>query len=110
MIIKQTPQSKAAAAAAAWEQQYAPYCSVDHWQAKMGAALKALGSQPTPEEVNALLGDNQWTKCLCTECWKSVDAVVRIGNEPDYESDTVWVCRECLAEAVRIMDEEGSEK
>jgi hypothetical protein len=110
MIIKQTPQSKAAAAADAWERQYAPYCSVDHWQAKMGSALKALGPQPTPQDVNLLIGNQAWTECICTECGKFVDAVVRIGNEPHYDSDTVWLCRECLARAVRIMDEEGSEK
>jgi hypothetical protein len=103
MIIKQTPQSRAAEAADAWEEQYAPYCSVDHWQAKMGAALKALGPRPRPEDVNSLIGNQGWTECICTECGKSVDAVVQIGEDPDYESDTVWVCRGCLAEAVRIM-------
>jgi hypothetical protein len=106
MIIKQTPQSKAAAAADAWQGQYGPYRSLNDWHAIMGSALKSLGPQPTPDGVNSLIGNQAWTKCICTECGKSVDAVVQIGEEPDYESDTVWVCRECLAEAVRIMDSE----
>jgi hypothetical protein len=110
MIIKQTPQSNAAAAADAWQRKYGPNRSLDDWHSIVGAALKALGPQPTPEDVNALIGNQCWTECYCTECEKSVDAVVQIGEEPDYESDTVWLCRGCLAEAVRIMDEEGSEK
>ena len=58
--------------------------------------LEALGSNPTPEEVNKAIGNSSWTNVRCDECNKYVEEVVQVGEEPDYESATANICKPCL--------------
>lgn len=58
--------------------------------------LAALGHSPTPEDVDDVIGNNSWTAVFCHECGKSVDEVVQVGQEPDYDSCTANICKPCL--------------
>jgi hypothetical protein len=58
--------------------------------------LEALGSNPTPEEVNKAIGNSSWTDVRCDECNKYVEEVVQVGEELDYESATANICKPCL--------------
>lgn len=65
--------------------------------------LIALGNNPTPDEVNYVIGDISWTATFCNECGKSVDEAVQLGQEPDYDSATASICKTCLISALELM-------
>lgn len=44
---------------------------------------------------------------FCDECDESVALVCVLGAEPDYESSTANVCKECLLKAIELMDEDS---
>ena len=64
--------------------------------------LDALGSTPDPDAVDKAIGNESWTRVGCDECGARGD-VVQIGQEPDYESSTAWICAECLAKALQLL-------
>ena len=68
--------------------------------------LKGLDPETaTAEEVAAIIGNTSWTRLDCSECGNDDGAVVQLGDEPDYESRTVFVCRACANAAVAMLDE-----
>lgn len=44
-----------------------------------------------------------WVSFNCNECNSYKDWVVQVGDEPDYDSATVQLCRECLQKAVDLL-------
>lgn len=66
--------------------------------------LEALGSNPTPEDVNQAIGNNSWTNVRCDECDRQAAEVVQIGEDLDYESCTANVCKECLVTAIKEFE------
>jgi Pyruvate/2-oxoacid:ferredoxin oxidoreductase delta subunit len=56
----------------------------------------------TPEDVEMVLNPS-WVQCMCYECGCCVDAVVQMGQEPDYESIWVEVCKGCLQRALGMV-------
>lgn len=102
-MILQTRHSKASEAADAWEYQY------DGDRNGVAAKIRALGKNPAPDAVDAIIGNSSWTRCTCDECDRDVEAVVQFGDEePYYDSDTVWVCRECLELALKMFETQES--
>lgn len=97
-MFLQTRHSKAAEAADSWE--------LTHKGDRDGKATKirALGPNPEPEAVNAIIGNESWTRCSCSECGRDVDAVVQLGEELDYESSTAWICKQCVKLALAAFD------
>lgn len=104
-----TAQSLASGAADRWRKQYTRYIKHDPTWTTRGERtpaetlrmLEALGPTPTPEQVNAVLGGDGWTKpYACGVCGERRDAVCEIGQQPDYESSTAYVCRPCLTKAL----------
>lgn len=63
-----------------------------------------LGPSPNPDDVNAVIKNTSWTDCTCSECRKAVETVVQLGEEPDYESSTAWICIDCLRSAVALVE------
>jgi hypothetical protein len=47
-------------------------------------------------------GNSSFARNDCTECGNDVDITIEIGEEPDYESNTTWLCLECLQKAVKL--------
>ena len=73
-------------------------------------ALDALGPNPEPDAVEKVLGTRlgNWIKpTTCNECRKESPCVVQLGEEPDWESQTAWVCLPCLQEAVKLATGEA---
>jgi hypothetical protein len=93
-----TRRTLAAEAADRWVAQY---------KGNLGgkaSAIRALGESPDPDAVDAIIGNGSWTSVPeCNECKADVAAVVRIGDEPDYESNTAWVCEDCLKKALAVI-------
>ena len=61
--------------------------------------------QPTdPDALEAIWRDGR-TWSSCHGCGRSVAAVARVGEEPDYESSTARLCRDCLLAALALLPE-----
>lgn len=69
-------------------------------------ALVALGDRPNPDDVNRIVGNKSWTEVpTCGECRRhNLPSVVQLGDEPDYDSSTAWVCLDCLRKAVALAE------
>ncbi len=103
------------AVAARWRKQYEPFThdtplfSVrnGHRQAipkkEIAEMLDAIDPETaTPEDIAAIIGNESWTRLTCDECGKDTDAVLTVGQEPDYESHTASLCRSCVERAASI--------
>ena len=53
-------------------------------------------------DVTAIIGNDSWTSLKCDECGKYVDAVVQVGEEPDYESYSAKLCKPCVYKALTL--------
>ena len=69
--------------------------------------LDALGKKKNPDDVNEIIGNDSWTIVPpCTECGKeNLDFIVMVGEKPDYGSETIWLCRECIEKLLEVIDE-----
>lgn len=56
-----------------------------------------------PDAVNAVIGNTSWTECVCSDCQAQVEQVIRVGQEPDYESATAYLCADCLRAAFVLL-------
>ncbi len=69
------------------------------------AQLEALDLElATPHQVAEIIGNGSWTRLPgCSECREGdYQTVIQIGEEPDYESETAYICPKCL---FRLADE-----
>lgn len=68
------------------------------------AALTALPSKASEDDVVAAIGDNRWTENVCDECGEDRAVVVLLGEEPHHPTDMTAICLDCLKKAKRIAD------
>lgn len=74
---------------------YLKYNSLPNgYEAEVYDSLKKLDN-PTPEEVNNIIGCASWTDLKCDECGRKVDAVV----EFETSEFPLEICHECLVDA-----------
>lgn len=59
-------------------------------------ALVALGQEPNPDDVDRVIGNPSWTSCRCDECDSTPEFLVMVGQEPDYDANTVHLCAGCI--------------
>lgn len=97
-----TRRAKAASTAARWKSQYNRGRG-DAGKFKIYSDLINLGDSPEPSDVDAVIGNATWTACVCTECECAAQSVVRVGEEPDYESSTAWLCKQCVEQALNLF-------
>lgn len=72
-------------------------------------ALSLLDLETCPAEaVSEIIGNQSWvTPHHCNECGADDGRpTMQLGEEPDYESSTAWVCIKCLRAAVSLMEAE----
>ena len=71
----------------------------------IGKTLNALDPDTaTAEEVANIISNHTWTRVpACSECKQHACSMVELGESPDFQSDTAWVCRECLHKAVQLL-------
>ena len=85
-----------------WAEQYSNTKNKGHQ--KIRIELMSLAAEKiTPEAINAVIGNQSWTRVTCDECGAEPECVVEIGQEPDYESSTAHVCLDCLQSAVALL-------
>lgn len=98
----------AAQAARRWDGQYGVDAAPD--KKAISLRLHRLGPAPSPDDVDKAVGNKSWTNVpRCDACERNdLDAVVRVGEAPDYESATAHLCRSCLLEAAALYDEEST--
>ena len=104
---KITRESLASIVVKRWKEQYRRDINTgSHWD-EIYLKLKGLGSSPSPEEVNQVIGNNNWTKVPgCNECKEdSNEFVIRVGDEPDYESNTAFLCSTCIDKLQQLAAE-----
>ena len=66
--------------------------------------VKALDADTcTIDEATAAFGNSSWAMLLCQECDSEVEEAVQIGQETDYDSATVVVCKGCLVKALGLL-------
>lgn len=96
-----TRYERAKTAAKRWREQYPR----DHHG--IGAKLEDLGAFPSPHDVDRVIGNKSWTRVTdCSECGAlEPDMVMEIGESPDIESSTAWICYKCLNQAHGVMSE-----
>lgn len=80
----------------------------DQWGADkvlIGNALAALDPEvASAEDVARIIGNPTWAEPqACDECKTRSWDVVRVGEEPDYESRTTYVCGACLRRALALL-------
>src|SRR5690348_10271210 len=65
---------------------------------RAGAELAALDPDTVDRAVvDEIIGNDSWTGLKCNECGDpDNDAVVQVGEEPDYESATAYLCLTCV--------------
>lgn len=64
--------------------------------------LVALGDNPSPNDVNEVIGNISWTNITCSECKESVDSVVELG-EVGYDTEYGYACKDCLTKALGLF-------
>ena len=104
-----TRQSLASVAAESFKRVY---CKDEEWRTydswspvEKHRQLLELGPNPDPDEVDRVMGST-WTKHLCDECRnRSEGPWLELGQEPDYESRTAWICSDCLEQASNLLHE-----
>ena len=104
------------AVAARWRKQYEPFTNESPLFAeRMG--LRSLmtkkeiaerldilnGETASVDDVANIIGNCSWTRLTCNECDREVDAVIEVGQEPDYESATARLCHDCAIRAAAVM-------
>jgi len=97
-----TRQSLANKACERWAEQY----PIERWPDRQLVLKKLieLGDNCNPDEVDAIIGNGSWTRTKCDECNNDdgVD-VIQLGQEPDYESNTANICKDCLDKGLFIL-------
>ncbi len=47
---------------------------------------------------------------VCSECNKESWDIVEIGQPPDYDSSTAYICEKCLKEALKLIEKSRKKK
>lgn len=99
------------------ERWKAAYCRDGDWRDYGGSSkeaiylrLLALPQNATAKDIASIIGNSSWAgPQQCHECGdEDAEAVVQIGQEPDYESATADICLSCLRKAVALIESSGT--
>lgn len=88
-----------------WKAQYFPW-KIGNFLPKepiYNKLLKLPKGIATAKQVNKIIGNSSWTDNKCNECNGDFEVTIMLGEEPDYESSTVFVCLDCLQKAIELM-------
>lgn len=101
-----------------WIEQYAPFTNdlplfsfrnglkSEKTKKQISEELDALNKETaTPQDVASIIGNESWTRLVCNECNKEVDAILTVGEEPDYESHTADLCMDCVRKAFSFAND-----
>jgi hypothetical protein len=63
----------------------------------------------TPEDIKRDI-NSSWVMSFCSECGGEFDTVIQVGQEPDYDSCTAYLCKDCLYKAFDMVAKAECEK
>lgn len=68
--------------------------------------LKSLDTDiATAADVAKIIGNPSWVRPIrCNDCGEPSYDVVQLGEPPDYDSNTAWVCKGCLEKALALLN------
>lgn len=98
-----TRHSRAAEAIEKWERTYGSKGAWGQDKTAILNALKALPEPVDPDEVDRIIGNTTWTRThSCSSCAARPEVVIEVGEDPDYESATAWLCLACVGKAAQL--------
>ena len=116
----ETRQQQANEAAEKWRRQYAvregtiacqwSWGDESHPQNNLNREryeqLVTLGEIPDPDKVDEIIGNDSWSHpTTCSEYGaRDKRPIVELGEEPDYESNTAYICEECLRKVLALIE------
>jgi hypothetical protein len=93
-----------------WEKVYGKHSVHMHSKKfqEIGKKLSTLDLETaTVDDVAAIIGNNTWCEnTKCNDCGEEVSTAIEVGEEPDYESATAYLCFSCLEKAYNLMKQE----
>lgn len=95
-----TKANKIKTVADRWDLQYPRPYSRD--KDEIGNMLR-LKNPKSEDEIAIIIGNRSWTSLICDECKLEHDVVIRLGEEPAYESSTAYICKSCLKKALKMI-------
>ena len=87
-----------------WKKQYFKFSSLDYYmdyKIEKYKKLVSLGENKDLEDVNKIIGNSSWTRLICNNCNKDVDAVFIFGTD-EY---SYYVCEDCVKIATKKFNE-----
>lgn len=94
-----------------WATSYPPGHPYGPDKNRVGERLAALdGETATAAEIEAIVGNASWVGLTCDDCGKHVEAIVQLGQEPDYDSSTANVCDDCIRKACELIHSRGAKR
>lgn len=78
--------------------------SADKRGRQVGRELAALDAETVERAVvDEIIGNASWTRMSCGECGdEDADAIIEVGEEPDYESAAARLCYRCIAKCAAL--------
>lgn len=90
-----------------WRERYSSRAYQNHESfQEIQRALDAVDKESAAaSDIEAIIGNDTWVGPItCNECGNKFDAVVEVGEAPDYESNTACLCLDCARKALSIFD------
>lgn len=56
----------------------------------------------TEKLATDIIGNSSWTRNTCDECKIDVKTLIKLGEDPDCESRTASICKDCLNKALSL--------
>lgn len=69
------------------------------------AQVAALPPYSPEAAIIRIFGNRSWTAIRCDVCDQLVNAVVQVGEESDFDSATVYICRACCQKVLAMFPE-----
>jgi len=94
-----------------WKDQYTPFDKHSPNKLEIFKQLQQLNLETcSAKDVADIIGNSSWTTLQCDECGQETDWVLRVGEEPGWESRTAILCKSCVGKAVAKLNELACKK
>lgn len=104
-MIIETQRTKIKSVVDRWKKSY-PSAKWPGYKQETLKRLEALDLDScSDDDVKKIIGNSSWTDLEdCDECGASSVQTVMLGEAPDDESSTAWICKSCLQKAISLIE------
>lgn len=106
MIEIQTERDRIRTVAQRWDEEWKRLgCFNEPEKIRISRLLHALDVETaTAEDVKRITGRDTWAGIVgCTACGNDSSIVAIVGEPPDYDSSTAWLCPDCVAKTFALV-------